>query len=163
MLAECIAAARKPLNSGRLAPPDFDPLAPRLARLYRASITGGGAPVVRPIAAGGSERRIINITGGSFNGGAAAAARCWKVARTGRWSVARRVAPSARFYAYRRRHLLCAHFGHGHPLVVARLFSGRPSSGHPLFPMTPIRTGVRVMPGSMPDPDWLGHAHAGPT
>ena len=122
---------------------DFQPALPRLELLYRASITVAAPQLFGPTPQAGGERRIINITGGEFNGARLSGAVLeggadWQVIRTdgvaqleARFTM--RTDDGALLYV--------RNFGyrHGAPEVIARLFSGEvvdPATYY--FRMTPL-------------------------
>ena len=122
---------------------EFQPALPRLELLYRASITVAAPQLFGPTPQAGGERRIINITGGEFNGARLSGAVLeggadWQVIRTdgvaqleARFTM--RTDDGALLYV--------RNFGyrHGAPEVIARLFSGEvvdPATYY--FRMTPL-------------------------
>lgn len=122
---------------------DFQPVVPKLELLYRASITVAAPQLFGATPQAGGERRIINITGGDFNGPRLSGeilegGADWQVIRSD--GVAQL---EARFSM--RTHdgalLYVRNFGyrHGAPEVIARLFSGEvvdPATYY--FRMTPL-------------------------
>ncbi len=121
----------------------FDPVVPRLDLLYRASIAVDKPQLFGPTPQASGERRIINITGGDFNG----ARLKGKVLQGGAdWQVIRSDGVAqleARFTMQTDDGALLyvRNFGfrHGSPEVIARLFSGEvvdPAQYY--FRMTPL-------------------------
>jgi Protein of unknown function (DUF3237) len=133
---------------------EFQPAAPRLDLLYRASITVAAPQLFGPTPQAAGERRIINITGGEFSG----ARLKGKVLEGGAdWQVIRADGVAqleARFSMQTDDGALLyvRNFGfrHGSPEIIGRLFSGEivdPSTYY--FRMTPlIETGDKRY-------DWL--------
>ena len=122
---------------------EYQPVAPRLELLYRASITVAAPQMFGPTPQAGGERRIINITGGEFSGArlsgeVLAGGADWQVIRSdgvaqleARFSM--RTGDGALF------HVRNFGYRHGSPEVIARLFSGEvvdPASYY--FRMTPL-------------------------
>lgn len=122
---------------------NLDPPAPRLERLYRASIAVDKPQLFGSTPQAAGERRIINITGGEFEGASLKGAILpggadWQVIRAD--GVAQL---EARFSMQTDDGALLyvRNFGfrHGAPEVIARLFSGEvvdPSLYY--FRMTPL-------------------------
>ena len=121
----------------------FDPVVPRLDLLYRASIAVDKPQLFGPTPQTSGERRIINISGGEFDG----ARLKGKVLQGGAdWQVIRSDGVAqleARFTMQTDDGALLyvRNFGfrHGSPEVIARLFSGEvvdPAQYY--FRMTPL-------------------------
>ena len=121
----------------------FNPVVPRLDLLYRASIAVDKPQLFGPTPQASGERRIINITGGEFEG----ARLKGKVLQGGAdWQVIRSDGVAqleARFTMQTDDGALLyvRNFGfrHGSPEVIARLFSGEvvdPTQYY--FRMTPL-------------------------
>lgn len=106
----------------------FTPVVPKLDLLYRASIAVDQPQLFGPTPQASGERRIINITGGEFDG----ARLKGKVLQGGAdWQVIRADGVAqleARFtmQTHDGALLYVKNFGfrHGAPAVIARLFSG---------------------------------------
>lgn len=122
---------------------EFRPVMPRLEHLYRASIAVAAPQLFGPTPQAGGERRIINITGGEFEGPELKG----RVLEGGAdWQVIRQDGVAqleARFSMQTDDGALLyvCNFGyrHGPPEVIARLFSGEvvdPASYY--FRMTPL-------------------------
>ena len=123
--------------------PAFNPTVPELELLYRASIAVDKPQLFGPTPQASGERRIINITGGEFDG----ARLKGKVLQGGAdWQVIRSDAVAqleARFTMQTDDgallHVRNFGFRHGSPEVIARLFSGEvvdPAQYY--FRMTPL-------------------------
>ncbi len=121
----------------------FNPVVPKLELLYRASIAVDKPQLFGPTPQASGERRIINITGGEFDG----ARLKGKVLQGGAdWQVIRSDAVAqleARFTMQTDDgallHVRNFGFRHGSPEVIARLFSGEvvdPAQYY--FRMTPL-------------------------
>ena len=121
----------------------FDPVTPTLELLYRASIAVDKPQLFGPTVQAAGERRIINITGGEFDGArlkgtVLQGGADWQIIRSD--GVARL---EARFtmQTHDGALLYVKNFGfrHGPPEVIARLFSGEvvdPAQYY--FRMTPL-------------------------
>ncbi|MBL8383135.1 MAG: DUF3237 domain-containing protein [Burkholderiales bacterium] len=122
---------------------DYQPVAPRLALLYRAAITVEAPQLFGPTPQAGGERRIINITGGRFTGARLAGA---VLPGGADWQVIRGdgVAQLEARFTMRTEDgalLYVRNFGyrHGPPEVIARLFGGEPvDPATYYFRMTPL-------------------------
>lgn len=123
--------------------PAFNPTVPKLELLYRAAIAVDKPQLFGPTPQASGERRIINITGGEFQG----ARLKGKVLQGGAdWQVIRTDGVAqleARFIMHTDDGALLyvRNFGfrHGPPEVIARLFSGEvvdPAQYY--FRMTPL-------------------------
>ncbi len=121
----------------------FNPVHPKLDLLYRASIAVDNPQLFGPTPQAAGERRIINITGGEFDG----ARLKGKVLPGGAdWQIIRADGVAqleARFTMQTDNGALLyvKNFGfrHGPPEVIARLFSGEVvDPAHYYFRMTPL-------------------------
>ncbi len=121
----------------------FDPVVPRLTLMYRASIAVDKPQLFGPTPQASGERRIINITGGEFEG---ARLRGTVLPGGADWQVIRSDGVAqleARFTMQTDDgallHVRNFGFRHGSPEVIARLFSGEvvdPAEYY--FRMTPL-------------------------